>query len=677
MNIKEKVTSISGIGPKYARLLEKLKIHTIEDFLLYYPRSYQDRSNIKKINQLEEDETALIRGHISLIMRSGYGYGKKRTLRLSVTDGIGNIEIVFFNAVYLEKALSKGKEYEFYGKVTRGSGGLLQMLHPDFNLRQDEENNGIWPIYPLTKGIGQTSMRKWQREAQGYVKTVEDYLPKEIINNNRLCDLQYALMNIHFPKDQRKAKEAAYRLVFDELFILQLALLSMKKQTETMNFGISFSSEFKSEDFLKVLPFKLTAAQNRVISEIEKDMESSKSMNRLVQGDVGSGKTAVAAAAAYKAIKSGYKVLMMVPTEILARQHYENLASLFNNFDIKTGILTGSMTKRQRESVLQGDVSFFIGTHALIQPGIEYDNIGLVITDEQHRFGVGQRGLLSSKGKNPDVLVMTATPIPRTLAVILYGDLDHSIIDEMPAGRKAVLTKAVSSRKRKEAYDFLKEQVAQGRQAYIVTPLINDSEHMDVKSSTQVYEEVCRRFPNLNIKLLHGNMKQNKKDEIMEEFYNGNADIIVSTVVIEVGINVPNATVMLIENAERFGLATLHQLRGRVGRGQHQSYCIIITDSKNEISIERAKVMEETNNGFLIAEKDLSLRGPGEFFGVRQHGIPQLRIADLPKHLYILEIVRKEAEKLLTADPQLQQRSNLLLEKKVSNLFKNSGKINL
>ncbi len=677
MDIKEKVTSISGIGPKYARLLEKLKIHTIEDFLLYYPRSYQDRSNIKKINQLEEDETALIRGHISLIMRSGYGYGKKRTLRLSVTDGIGNIEIVFFNAVYLEKALSKGKEYEFYGKVTRGSGGLLQMLHPDFNLRQDEENNGIWPIYPLTKGIGQTSMRKWQREAQGYVKTVEDYLPKEIINNNRLCDLQYALMNIHFPKDQRKAKEAAYRLVFDELLILQLALLSMKKQTETMNFGISFSSEFKSEDFLKVLPFKLTAAQNRVISEIEKDMESSKSMNRLVQGDVGSGKTAVAAAAAYKAIKSGYKVLMMVPTEILARQHYENLAGLFNNFDIKTGILTGSMTKRQRESVLQGDVSFLIGTHALIQPGIEYDNIGLVITDEQHRFGVGQRGLLSSKGKNPDVLVMTATPIPRTLAVILYGDLDHSIIDEMPAGRKAVLTKAVSSRKRKEAYDFLKEQVVQGRQAYIVTPLINDSEHMDVKSSTQVYEEVCRRFPNLNIKLLHGNMKQNKKDEIMEEFYNGNADIIVSTVVIEVGINVPNATVMLIENAERFGLATLHQLRGRVGRGQHQSYCIIITDSKNEISIERAKVMEETNNGFLIAEKDLSLRGPGEFFGVRQHGIPQLRIADLPKHLYILEIVRKEAEKLLTTDPQLQKKSNLLLEKKVSNLFKNSGKINL
>ena len=674
MNIREKVTSISGIGPKYAKLLEKLKIQTIEDFLLYYPRTYQDRSNCKRINQLTAGETVLIQGYISSAAR--IGYGRKRTLKLSVSDGSGSIEIVFFNATYLEKTLKKESEYEFFGRVTEGRGSL-QMLHPDFNLKQTAGDDSILPIYPLTQGITQNNLRKWQREALKYVKDVEEYLPEEIISNNRLCGLRYAIENIHFPKDQRKAKEAAYRLIFDELFILQLGLLSIKKKTENCNSGISFSPEIKTDDFLNSLSFKLTAAQNRVVSEVERDMESSKTMNRLIQGDVGSGKTAIAAAAAYKAIKSGYKVLMMAPTELLARQHLDSLSDLFLSFGITAGLLTGSMTKKQREDVLASNVDFLIGTHSLIQPGIDYKNVGLVITDEQHRFGVNQRKLLTAKGENPDILVMTATPIPRTLAVILYGDLDHSAIDEMPPGRKPILTKVVSDRKRDKAYDFLEEQIKQGRQAYIVTPLIEESEHINARSSTQVYEEVLNKFKNFNVKLLHGNMKQTEKDKIMEEFYTGSVDIIVSTVVIEVGINVPNATVMLIENAERFGLATLHQLRGRVGRGEHQSYCILINDSKNEISKERAKVMEETNDGFIIAEKDLSLRGPGEFFGVRQHGIPQLRIADLSKHFYILDIVRKEAEKLLNEDHVLRNKKHFLLKQKVNNLFEQSGKINL
>lgn len=677
MNIKEKVTYINGIGPKYAKLLGKLKIQTIEDFLLYYPRTYQDRSNLKKINQLKVGETVLIQGYISSMARAGYGYGKSRTLKLFVSDGSGNLEIVFFNAAYLEKTLKNENQYEFFGKVTAGSGGCLQMLHPEFNLKQPGGDDSILPIYSLTQGITQNNLRKWQRAAMKYVNDVEEYLPEGIIDKNRLCGLKYAIENIHFPKDQKKAKEAAYRLIFDELFILQLGLLSVKKQMENCNLGISFSSEIRTGDFLKLLPFKLTSAQNRVVTEIERDMESPKTMNRLIQGDVGSGKTVVAAAAVYKAVRSGYKVLMMAPTELLARQHLDSLSDLFLNFDIATGLLTGSMTKKQREAVLASNVDFLIGTHSLIQPGIDYENVGLVITDEQHRFGVNQRKLLTAKGKNPDILVMTATPIPRTLAVILYGDLDHSAIDEMPPGRKPVLTKVVSDRKRNKAYDFLEGQVKQGRQAYIVTPLIEESEHIDARSSAQVYEEVLNKFKDFNVKLLHGNMKQAEKDKIMEEFYSGSADIIVSTVVIEVGINVPNATVMLIENAERFGLATLHQLRGRVGRGEHQSYCILINDSKNEISKERAKVMEETNDGFIIAEKDLSLRGPGEFFGVRQHGIPQFRIADLSKHFYILNIVRKEAEALLNEDPILQNKKHFLLKQKINDLFERWGKINL
>jgi ATP-dependent DNA helicase RecG len=679
LDISDSITNLHGVGPKKAKALEKLKIRTIEDFLSCYPRDYQDRSHCKRIKELVDGETALIRGKISLMVRGGY-YGRKRNLKLLVTDETGSIEVVFFNAVYLEKTISRECEYEFYGKIT-SRAGRLQMVHPDFNRRQPGQPGEILPLYPLTQGISQNDLRKWQRQALSHAKEMIDYMPEEIIARNRLCSLQYAIENIHFPKDLRKAKEAGFRLVFDELFLLQLGLLSIKSRIQETKGGIAFSSEYKTDAFIDVLPFQLTGAQKRVLCEIERDMEAPRVMNRLVQGDVGSGKTVIAAAAAYKAIKSDYQAVMMAPTELLAQQHFDSLKGMFEGFGIHVGLLTGSMKKQQRKAIQQqladGTIHFLIGTHALIQPEVKYFNVGLVITDEQHRFGVNQRSLLSSKGENPDVLVMTATPIPRTLAVILYGDLDHSIIDEMPAGRKPILTKALSERGRNKAYEFIRSQVQEGRQAYIVAPLIEDSEYIDVKSAEQIYEEALVRFPDFNVRLLHGNMKQSEKDLVMEDFYSGKADILVSTVVIEVGINVPNATVMLIENAERFGLAALHQLRGRVGRGEHQSYCLLISDSKSELAKERAAVMEQTNDGFQIAEKDLELRGPGEFFGVKQHGIPELRIADLSKHLRILQTVRKEAGDLLVKDPLLNLPQNRALKQKLGKLFENTDVISL
>lgn len=681
MGIHEHITSLQGVGPKKAKALEKLKIRTIGDFLSYYPREYQDRSHCKPIKDLVDGEIALIRGNITLMVRGGYGYGRKRNLKLLISDESGCIEVVFFHAAYLEKTLDKECQYEFYGRVS-SRAGRLQMVHPDFNRWQQELPGEILPVYPLTQGISQNDLRKWQRQALAYSKEIVDFLPEDIISRNRLCSLQYAIENIHFPKEHRKAKEAGFRLVFDELFLLQLGLLSIKSRIKENNKGIAFSPEQTTETFLDALPFQLTSAQRRVLAEVERDMEAPKVMNRLIQGDVGSGKTVVAAAAAYKAIKCGFQAAMMAPTELLARQHFDSLKGMFDGFGIRVGLLTGSMKAQHRKEIIReladGSIDFLIGTHALIQPGVEYANVGLVITDEQHRFGVNQRSLLSRKGQNPDVLVMTATPIPRTLAVILYGDLDHSAIDEMPAGRKPILTKVLSEKGRDNAYEFIQRQVKEGRQAYIVAPLIEDSEHIiDVKSATQIYEETRERFPELQVRLLHGGMKQSEKDQVMEEFYTGKADILVSTVVIEVGINVPNATVMLIENAERFGLAALHQLRGRVGRGAHQSYCLLICDSKSEIAKERAAVMEQTNDGFLIAEKDLELRGPGEFFGVRQHGIPELRIADLSKHLRILETVRKEAADLLERDPLLTATENSLLKEKLSNLFEDKDMISI
>lgn len=683
MNFTDKVTSLKGIGPKSAASLEKLGIEVIEDFLYHYPRSYQDRRNVTRIFDLQEGDNAFVRGVLKNITKGGYG--RRSFIRAYVDDGSGVLEVVFFNAPYLLKSLKVGAVYEIYGTVSRGKS-TYSMMHPEITQQGLEGKGEILPIYPLTEGISQKSMRKWQRQVAQLVEAseglegadvikegaevVQEFLPKDIQERNRLCGLAYALKNIHFPKEHRMSSEAAFRLVFDELFMLQLGLLSMKKNVKAGD-GIAFGKTVGEKVFIDSLPFPLTGAQARVIDEIIEDMEGPVVMNRLVQGDVGSGKTAVAAVAAFKAIKNGYGVLFMAPTEILAKQHFESFKDLYKGQAIGIELVTSNIKEKAEADPLSSSKGILtIGTHALIQEGAQFENIGLVITDEQHRFGVNQRKSLALKGQNPDVLVMTATPIPRTLAMVLYGDLDHSIIDEMPAGRKPIKTRAISSKARVKAYKFLEDQVKEGRQAYVVTPLIDESEVIEARSSLEVYKEISEKFKDFKVGLLHGNMKQKEKDQVMEAFNQGEIQILVSTLVIEVGINVPNASLMLIENAERFGLATLHQLRGRVGRGEYQSYCILITDAKNEIAVERAKVMEETGDGFLISEKDLELRGPGEFFGVRQHGVPALKLADLSKHKNILINVHKEADRLLKADPGLEKPANKQLKKRVEKLFR-------
>jgi ATP-dependent DNA helicase RecG len=524
-------------------------------------------------------------------------------------------------------------------------------------------------------------MRKWQKTALEHLPELEEYLPEETIKRNRLCGIRHAIENIHNPADRQRLMEAKFRLIFEELLFLQTGLLAIKYKMSGENKGIAFSPDVSLEAFTSTLPYRLTAAQRRVLSEINADMESDRVMNRLVQGDVGSGKTAIAAAAMYKAVKSGFQAVMMAPTELLARQHYESLKELFLRHGIETGFLSGGISQKEKKEVQDqiesGFLDIIIGTHAVIQPGVRFHNLGLVITDEQHRFGVNQRALLSQKGRNPDVLVMSATPIPRTLAVILYGDLDISVIDEMPPGRKKIITRAVNSEGREAAYEFVRREAGKGRQVYVVAPLIEDSENLDVKSALGLYDELKERFHEFPVAFLHGGMKQADKDRIMEEFAKGRIRILISTVVIEVGINVPNATVMLVEYAERFGLAQLHQLRGRVGRGEEQSYCILITEGNSAVAEERANIMKSTNDGFVIAEKDLEIRGPGEFFGMRQHGIPEFKLADLVRHVKILKDVRDEAERILKEDRLLAGKEYQKLKEKIDIMFRNTDSLNI
>lgn len=673
MKLSDDVKKMKGVGAKKAEGLKRLKIETVEDFLFYYPREYEDRRELRGISSLTEGETVLIRARITLIVKGRGGYGPRRNLNLLVQDDTGSLEVVFFHASYLEKTLSREVDYEFFGKVTMGRSGRLQMAHPSISTWDGSISGRILPVYPLTLGIRQSDLRRLTEEALSCMEELADYIPASVEERNRLCPLKDALSNIHFPSDRQSLMRAKFRLVFDELFLLQVGLLQIKKNLEVQGHGIAFDSDVKMNEFLEDLPFPLTGAQRRVIEEIQRDMEQQKVMNRLVEGDVGSGKTIVAASAVFKAVKSGYQAVLMAPTELLARQHIEGLAPQFSSHGIRTGFLSGSVSAKEKRETLQklsrGDIDLLIGTHAVIQKGVVFSNLGLVITDEQHRFGVNQREQLSQKGDHPDVLVMTATPIPRTLAVILYGDLDISVIDEMPPGRQKIITRAVDEEGREAAYEFVRRQVQEGRQAYIVAPLIEESLQLDAKSATGLYEERSERFEGQRVALLHGQMNQTEKDQVMQRFYEGTVDVLISTVVIEVGINVPNATVMLIENAERFGLAQLHQLRGRVGRGTEQSYCILVTQAKTDYAKQRAEIMKQTSDGFVIAEKDLELRGPGEFFGVRQHGLPELRLADLSRHRKILETVRREAEILLTEDPKLSEPQHKNLLKKIEKTF--------
>lgn len=674
--INESIQYVKGIGPKKAEKLNKLGIYTIKDLLYYFPRQFEDRSIIKKIAQLEDEEKVTVKALITNI--ESYTPKKGMTItRIDVKDDTGFAKLTFFNREYIKNTFRVGDSILAFGKVKK-NGRFVELNSCELEyLSASPKNKGkLVPVYPLSYGVTNKDIMNTVRMVfESKDIKIPEYMPEYILKKYRLCGIEYAIKNIHFPKDKESLKIALYRLIFEELLVLQLGLF-MYKGGSSDEKGILFKRDQRLDEVLESLPFSLTRAQNRALNEIIDDMCSEKVMNRLVQGDVGSGKTVVALLALAECVFNGYQGALMAPTEILAQQHYESFTETFEDIGINVELLTGSVTKKQKEGILQrardGEIDILIGTHALIEDNVEFKNIGLVITDEQHRFGVRQRGKLSSKGESPDILVMTATPIPRTLALILYGDLDISIIDELPPGRQPIETIAVEKKKRDKVYNSLvRREVDKGRQVYIVCPLVEESETLDITSATGTAEEIKRDFfPDLRVGLLHGKMKPSEKDAIMTAFKNHELDILVSTTVIEVGVNVPNSTLMIIENAERFGLAQLHQLRGRVGRGKHQSYCVLIYGSNSEVCRKRMSIMEETNDGFKISEKDLEIRGPGEFFGTMQHGVPELKVANLFKHMKILKTVQQEARIIIGEDSTLDFKEYRGLKREIESKFK-------
>lgn len=665
---------VKGVGPKRARLLKKLNIHTIQDLLYYMPRSYEDRRRFKSIAQCVGGEKVSLKVKIC-------GYPVKRKLRknlsilqVPVKDSSGIGHLVWFNQDYIVSRLSLGDEIMVYGKVNIFNN-QVQVMNPTIGRAEGDKVGKIIPIYPLTDNLSNNEMIRIMNNAiKGYSDNIKERLPEYILKELNLMPIKEAIINIHFPKSENHYKEARKRLAFEELFILQLGLMLIKSRQQEVYKGIQFPPVTEVYSFINDLPFKLTTAQLRVFKEVEKDMEKNIQMNRLIQGDVGSGKTIIAVLAMFKAWKSGYQSVMMAPTEILALQHFNSISNYFKDYDIRCELLVGSLSNKKKEEVLKdlkdGKIHVLIGTHAIIQDKVEFNRLGLAITDEQHRFGVKQRATLSYKGKSPDILVMTATPIPRTLALILYGDLDISIIDQLPPGRKQIETYAVGFDLIERVHNFVKKQLLEGRQAYIVCPLIEESETLDLESAEALYnslkDEVYRDF---KVGLLHGRMKQEEKDRIMERFSKNELDILVSTTVIEVGINVPNANIMVVYNAERFGLAQLHQLRGRVGRGEYQSYCILINGSNSKIARERMRILQKSTDGFYISEKDLELRGPGEFFGTKQHGLPDLKIANLFTDMEILKLAQKKAMEVLEKDTYLLEDRHCNLRESIIQLF--------
>ncbi len=677
--LKKSIQCIKGVAEKRSKLFHKLGIFSVYDLITFFPRGYEDRSKLKKISQMVNGEECTFEG-IVMSKVSEKRIRKGLTLyQVFIKDDTGTVIATWFNQPFVKKLFYVGERYIFYGKVT-GKYKYFEVSNPVYEKLENGEFKNtmrILPVYSSTAGLSQNTIRAVMENALELVDgALDDFLPYWIRKEYRLCDINYAFSNIHFPRSEEDLNYARYRLVFEELFILQLGLLSIKTALGDGKEGICFGTHEKElAHFISGLGFELTNAQKRVWKEIEIDMESNRVMNRLVQGDVGSGKTVIAALALLKAVKSGYQGIMMVPTEILAKQHFETLCALMEKSGVTLSLLVGSQTAKQKKEILSrieaGEVDIVIGTHALLEDNVKFYRLGLVITDEQHRFGVRQRAVLSGKGGNPDVLVMTATPIPRTLALILYGDLDISIIDELPSGRKPIKTYVVDNSMRERVNKFIRKNVSEGRQVYIVCPLVEESDAIEAKSALELAEKIAKEdFKDLRVGLVHGKMSSSEKDKVMQSFADGEIDILVSTTVIEVGINVPNATVMVIENAERFGLAQLHQLRGRVGRGGYQSYCILYNESKSKIAIERMKVMENSTDGFVISEKDLEIRGPGEFFGTRQHGLPELKIANLYRDMDILKKAQKAAAEILRRDRLLCEEENIKLKEKIVEKFK-------
>lgn len=676
--LNENIQFVKGIGPKKAEKMARLGIFTVKDALYYFPRQFEDRSRQKKIFQLEEGEKTGVRVKIDRI--NSVSRRKFSITEFYVSDDTGKAKLVFFNKAYLRNTFRVGDIVKVFGSVKKNLGPVTELHNCEIEYDKLDKNTGIIvPVYSLTAGVG-------NKEVMGMIRnifessdiSIDEYLPKWLVDKYNLCGVDFAIKNMHFPEKKENVKIAMYRLIFEELLFLQLGLFTVKGNNKVGK-GIRFQRHKDMDKIEGKLPFRLTRAQQKAYDEIIEDMTSDRIMNRLVQGDVGSGKTVVAQLALANCVLNGYQGAYMAPTEILAKQHMESFKDFFEGTGIRVEVLTGSSTKKEAREILEdlasGRVDILIGTHALIEDRVEFASLGLVITDEQHRFGVNQRGRLTSKSENPDVLVMTATPIPRTLALILYGDLDISIIDELPPGRKPIETLAIEKRKRESYYmSKVRSEIEKGRQVYVVCPLVEESETLDLKSASEVYDELRYDFfKDLRVGLLHGKMKASEKDQVMEAFKNHELDILVSTTVIEVGVNVPNVSLMIIENAERFGLAQLHQLRGRVGRGSEKSYCTLIYGSKTEICRHRMAIMEETNNGFKISEKDLELRGPGDFFGTRQHGLPELRVANLFKHMKILRLVQKEAREIYAQDPALRVKDNEGIRLKIEEMFKSIG----
>jgi len=668
IRLETQLMELKGIGKKKADNLKRLGLRTIGDALNHYPRGYYDRGKVITIATMTEDDPGTIKAEVVTVANTK-GHGRKDYLKLTVTDGTSNLEILYFNAGYLKNKFIEGEEYYFYGKLSR-SGFYKQMTHSEFikaNGKGLKDFLSVRPVYGLTEGINQNDLIKIMDQVfKKNTFKVEETLPKEVVENHNLCTRDFAVRNIHFPSSREGYKISKYRLVFEELLNLQLGLLAIKKDYSVVE-GTQFEDAFSyGEAFQKKLPFDLTGAQKRVWEEISADLVSPLAMNRLVQGDVGSGKTIIAIMGMIASAKNGYQSVMMAPTEILARQHYESISQILEDDGIKVELLTqGSKSPEGIERIKSGEADIVVGTHAVIEDNIEFANLGLVITDEQHRFGVRQRKKLEEKGNSPNVLIMTATPIPRTLSLVLYGDMNISVIDELPKGRKQIKTVHVTSKKERDMYQFIRDEIDKGRQTYMVYPLIEDSDKVDLKSAQSTFEELSKgELAGFKMALLHGKMKNREKEEIMNAFKEGLIDVLVSTTVIEVGINVPNASIMVIEHSERFGLAQLHQLRGRVGRGEYQSYCFLFSDSKGKVPLERIKMMTSTNDGFKIADKDLEIRGPGEFLGIRQHGVPELRIADLLKHGKILNVAQEEAKRLVAAgetDEEIRAFMNKLM----------------
>ncbi|MBR2786908.1 MAG: ATP-dependent DNA helicase RecG [Clostridia bacterium] len=675
MDLNNDVKYVKGVGPNRVTLLNKLGIYTLKDLITYFPRDYEDRSKPKLINEVVDGEEALIKGYVvSKIIELKI----RRNLviyKLVVRDETGPCTITWYNQPYLKKMFTVGNAYSFYGKISK-KGNRVEMNSPVYDSGEAQRNTGkIVPIYPLTFKLSQTALRQIIENGLNAVDgELEETIPEYVRREYNLLNIDNAIKNIHFPQEFSDFKRARNRLVFEELLGMQLALLKLKTQYTGEKIGIKFDENVKISDVINNLPFKLTNAQLRVLEEIDNNMESPKTMNRLLQGDVGSGKTIVSVISAYKAVKSGYQVAIMAPTAILASQHLESFSGILEKYGIKCELLTSSVTKKKKDDILErlqsGEIDVLIGTHAILEDNVVFKNLGLVVTDEQHRFGVRQRSKISAKGNNPDVLVMTATPIPRTLALILYGDLDISIIDELPPNRKKIETYAVKTSMTERVNNFVKKQIEEGRQAYIVCPLVEENEEIDANSVVELAEDYKNNvFKEYRVEYIHGKMRPKEKDEIMQRFKDGEIDILISTTVIEVGVNVPNASVMIVENSERFGLAQLHQLRGRVGRGDYQSYCILKYNGGSNVVRERMEIMQDTNNGFVIAEKDLELRGSGEFFGTKQHGIPEFKIANLFEDMPVLQAVQSLAFKIIEDDPELTQERNKELRRIVDMKF--------